>query len=98
MDKFVIEIFIDGELLIDEMVETDQRLLNEQDLDAMTANRQGALKRLLFVRPNTDVNSGYFIEKDGRPGLWDERKRVKHYKETVMINKNIKNMKHYLII
>lgn len=67
MDKFVVEVFVDGELLNDEIVETNQRLLNEQDLDAVTANKVG-VRKLLFIRNNTDVNNGYFVEADGR---WD---------------------------
>ena len=65
MDKFVIEIFEDGELLSGEMVESNQRLLNEQDLDVICLGKD---KALIFVRCNTDVNSGYYVADDNR---WD---------------------------
>ena len=66
MDKFIIEIFVDGEMLHDEIVESNQRLLNEQDLDAITANSEEEVKKLLFVRHNNDVNNGYFVNTDNR--------------------------------
>ena len=65
MDKFVVERFVDGELLFEETVESNQRLLNEQDLDAICVNHD---KDIIFVRENTDINMGYFLAADGR---WD---------------------------
>ena len=65
MDKFVVERFVDGELLCEEIVESNQRLLNEQDLDAICVNHD---KDIIFVRENTVINMGYFLAADGR---WD---------------------------
>ena len=66
MDKFVIETFVEGEMLIDETVECDQRLLNEQDLDVICVNKNISL---VFVRQNAKFNDhGYYIADDGR---WD---------------------------
>lgn len=63
MDKFVIELFSEGELLCDELVETNQRLLNEQDLDVLCVNKD---KGITFVRSSFDTNSGYYVSDDGR--------------------------------
>ena len=65
MDRFIIEKFVDGEMLHDETVESDQRLFNERDLDVICVNKE---KALVFVRSATDVSSGYFLNNDGR---WD---------------------------
>jgi len=65
MDKFVIETFRDGELFCDEFVESNQRLLNEQDLDVICVNHD---KGLVFVREGYNSKCGYFLGDDGR---WD---------------------------
>ena len=63
MDKFVIEYFDEGEFLCDETVESNQRLLNEQDLDVICIGKD---KTILFVRESIKVNDGYFVSDDGR--------------------------------
>lgn len=63
MDKFVIETFVEGELICDEIVESNQRLLNEQDLDVICINHN---KDMVFVRDSINVNAGYFLADDGR--------------------------------
>lgn len=63
MDNFVIECFVDGELLCDETIESNQRLLNEQDLDVICVNQD---KKNVFVRTATDVGVGYYLAADGR--------------------------------
>ena len=65
MDRFVVERFVDGELLYEEAVECNQRLLNEQDLDAICVNHD---KDIVFVRLEINTNMGYFLAADGR---WD---------------------------
>lgn len=61
MNKFIIEIFVEGEFLSDEIVETPCRLLNEQDLDAICVNHD---KRVVFVRRDSIMDSGYFLDDD----------------------------------
>ena len=63
MDKFAIERFTDGFLMTEELVETDQRLLNEADLDVITLGKD---KAVLFIRSQYDTDSGYFIGDDKR--------------------------------
>lgn len=65
MDKFVVERFVDGELLCEETVGCDQRLLNEQDLEVICVNHD---KNIVFVRLDINTNMGYFLAADGR---WD---------------------------
>ena len=65
METFIIEIFNDGELLHDEVVNTSQRLLNEIDLDVICKNHDGDMA---FVRRSTDTVNGYFVNDDNR---WD---------------------------
>ena len=65
MEDFIIEIFSEGELLHDEIVNTSQRLLNEIDLDVICKNHDGDM---CFVRRSTDTNNGYFVADDNR---WD---------------------------
>ena len=65
MNRFVIECFEDGEFLNDENVESNQRLLNETDLDTICIGKDMSL---LFVRRQTDTCNGYFIGEDNR---WD---------------------------
>lgn len=65
METFIIEIFSEGELLHDEVVDTSQRLLNETDLDVICKNHDGSLA---FVRRSTDTANGYFVGDDNR---WD---------------------------
>ena len=62
---FVIECFEDGEFLNDECVESNQRLLNESDLNTICIGKD---MPLLFVRRQTDICNGYFINDDNR---WD---------------------------
>ena len=63
MNRFVIECFEDGEFLNDENVESNQRLLNETDLDTICVGKDMSL---LFVRRQTDTCNGYFIGEDNR--------------------------------
>ena len=65
MDGFVIEKFCeqDGELLAMEAVESDQRLVNEHDLEVLSFNFN---KYVVFIRRNTDTANGYYIDDDGR--------------------------------
>ena len=63
MDKFILERFEDGEMLHEDVVESNQRLFNEGDLDVMCMSHD---KLLLFVRKATDTTSGYYIADDGR--------------------------------
>ena len=63
MNSFVIECFEDGEFLNDENVESNQRLLNEADLDTICIGKDMSL---LFVRRQTDTCNGYFIDDDNR--------------------------------
>ena len=63
MNSFVIECFEDGEFLNDEIVESNQRLLNEIDLDTICVGKDMSL---LFVRRQTDTCNGYFIDDDNR--------------------------------
>lgn len=65
MDRFVVECFVDGELLREEVVESNQRLLNEQDLDVICVNHD---KNIVFVREEINTNRGYFLAADSR---WD---------------------------
>lgn len=65
METFIIEIFQEGELLHDEVVNTSQRLLNEIDLDVLCKNHDG---NMAFVRRSTDTANGYYVGDDNR---WD---------------------------
>ena len=69
MDRFVIEIFSEGEFLYDEAVECDQRLLNEHDLGIICTGKDVGM---LFVRRLQDPGAGYFLKEDGR---WDYGQR-----------------------
>lgn len=65
METFVIERFDEGEFLLDEEVNTSQRLLNEIDLDVICKNHDS---NMVFVRRYTDTANGYFVCSDNR---WD---------------------------
>lgn len=65
MCGFVIECFEDGEFQNDEYVESNQRLLNEADLNTMCVGKNISL---LFVRKQTDIHNGYYVGEDG---CWD---------------------------
>lgn len=84
MDKFVIEAFIEGELICDETVESNQRLLNEQDLDVICINHN---KDMVFVRDSINVNTGYFLAADGRWAYGTRENAVNEIKQRYGQNK-----------
>jgi len=63
MDKFIVEKFVDGDMVQWEVVECDQRLLNEIDLGTITIGKE---RGLLFVRSSIDTTCGYYLEDDDR--------------------------------
>lgn len=63
MDKFVIERFVDGQMIPVEIVEVGQRLLNEHDLSLMI---KGDYSPLSFVYLSHNLANGYYMDIDGR--------------------------------